>query len=256
MGLIQELADLVKKLSFFAIVYEYQQGLYFSKGIVVEKRLKRIKPEKEKKLEAEERELIKEMGGYSAFLPFRRPELSEDKKSLYRLSRITGLPLHKDRFSKILQPGFYFNIPVLDDIIRASQQEKPLDLGNIDVTTTDDPPVAMTLSCNLIYELRDLSRAYINVDDYEGSLRIHALSLLSKFSRGKTLKEWTNPEVISTIERQTLVELRKKATYKWGLDVSDFIMTTGVPCSMQRLSYDGQPVKIHTTSIPLESPIL
>lgn len=267
MGFIREFFDLVSKLKFHEIVYEYQQGLYFRNGRVVEKRSKRLKEEERKKISAEERKLIKELG-YSAFLPFRRswlelyerpglhespesPESPKKPKQLsesYRLSRLTGLPLHKDRFSKILRPGFYLHLPFLEEIVKDSKQERILNLGNITVPASDEGndggDKTILVSCNLRYELKDLYRAYTAVHDYEASLKDHTLSILAKYSRGKKWEEWKTPKVVEDLEIQVLKGLREVVTEKWGLRIHKIYITDNVSCTVHRLTHDGQPLSI------------
>jgi hypothetical protein len=62
MGLIQELVDLVSKLTFVAIVHEYEQGLYFRSGVVIEKATKGLKAGDLAQTKAEEKKIQSEIG--------------------------------------------------------------------------------------------------------------------------------------------------------------------------------------------------
>lgn len=113
-------------------------------GIVKEKPLKNLAEKDKVRIEEEEKDFLSLMG-WTAFLPFRRPKLPED----FRRSWYTGKPLHKDRFDRILQPGMYFHLPVLDEIVAESKQERVYNLGNITVPTTDEDSRSMQISCDL-----------------------------------------------------------------------------------------------------------
>ncbi len=237
MGWVQEIMDLIGKLKFHEIVYEFHQALYFRNGVALEKRNRWLDDETRRSCEAQERSLVKVMG-YSAFLPFRRPKLPEE----FVQSGYNGFPVHKDRFSKVLRPGFYLHLPIIDDIVTQSKQEKVLNLGNITVPTTDNESKVVVVSCNLRYEMHDFYKAYTAVHDYEDSLKDHTLSILAKHSRGKAYSEWKDTDVVSELEEKVLADLREVVTEKWGLEVHKVYITDNVKCTMQRMLHEGPPV--------------
>ncbi len=242
MGVVQELSDLVTHfLKCYDIVHQYEQGLYIHKGIITERCKKKLEPEDKERIEAQEREL-RGIFGYRAFSPFRRPKLPEE----FRQSKITGLPLHRDRYSKILQPGVYFFFPLTDEIVRRSIQEMVLNLGNITVPTSDQEFRSMLVSCNLRCELDDLYLGFNKVHDYEASLKDHTLSILAKYSRGKTSDEWKTPSVIEEIERNVSEELQETAR-GWGLTVHKVYITSQVPATVQLLTHEGLAVQANLT---------
>lgn len=240
MGWIQELADLFGKLSFFDIVYEYQQGLLFNKGICQDVFIRRSKKELEE-IVAEERKVIHDSGGYID-LVFRRkkPIFPEG----YRRNNITGLPRHQKRFKtdKVLRPGLYFHLPIVEDIKIYSKQEKVLSLENISVPTTEADSRAVVISCNIRYELLNFYKAFTAVHDYERSLRDYTLAILAKFSRGKTYEDWKKPETIEKLEDDVLRDVRKLVTDKWGLTVHKIYITDNVACTIQKVLYEGKPL--------------
>jgi len=234
MSWILELVELIGKLKFHEIVYEFQQGIYLRNGRVLDTKKRKLTEEEKVHVESLESKLIDEYG-LSSFLPFRRPKLPAD----YKTSWVTGLPLHKDRFSKILRRGFYLHIPFIDDIIKDSKQERVLNLANISVPTADKESKVVMVSCNIRYELEDLYKAYTAVHDYEVSLKDYTLSILAKHSRGKSFDEWRTPEVVSDLEDAVLDELRELVTEKWGLKVHKVYVTDNVACNIQRLMHEG-----------------
>ena len=222
MGLIQELVDLVGKLNFVAIVHEYEQGLYFRKGIVIERRVRGMKPAEIEEIRAEERAARKSIGGFGLVPGRRRSKLPPG----FRTTR-SGRLIHSRRFSKVLRPGIYFHLPIIEHVVTDYRQERVLNLGYESVLTLDEEPAgkAVIISCNLRYELMDLYRAYTAVYDYEESLRGHTLSILAMKSLGRKYEEWKQPATISSIEKDVVDELRKIVTEKWGLKIHQVYIT-------------------------------
>lgn len=244
MGWVKEIIDLLEQLRFHNIVHEYQQALYFRAGTVIERKVKwGNNPSDKKKLEeiiAEEKEVIKSAGGESHFI-FERPQIPE---GFYR-SRITGLPVSKKRFDKILRAGWYFKLPILDNIVIDDVQESILNLGDIQVPTNEtdikDSKVVL-LSCNLRYEVRNFYKSYTAVNDYKASLKDHTMSILAKHSRGKSYADWINLSKITELETEVIKELRKIVTDKWGLQIHNVYITNNAQCTLQKVSYEGQPL--------------
>lgn len=269
MGVIREFVDFVGKLKFHEIVYSYQQGLYWRNGKPLEIRRRGISRRERENAWHKEKALIEKMGteavpekwrgkrwlciamGYAQFLPFVRPKLPDD----FTQSFWTGLPLHESRFSKILDPGFYLHIPILDDIVTASIQERVLNLGNINVLTADaQNPTPMSISCNLRYKLLDFYKAYTAVHDYEASLKDHTLSILAKYSRGRTLSDWQDSSKIAELEEEVVKELRSVVTEGWGLKILKIYITDNVPSSTNRIVLDGQQIQLkHAANVFLDN---
>ena len=241
MGVVQELSDIVGHfLKCYEIVYQFQQGLYVDCGRVVERRKNHMEPEEKRRVEEAERGLVDALG-YKSFLPFMRPKLPDE----FRQSALTGLPVHKERYSKILQPGIYLYFPLTGHLEKESVQERVLNLGNITVPTHDEQMHAMLVSCNLRYHVEDFYLAYTKVHDFEASLKDHTLSILAKHSRGKRYEEWSEPEVVRSLEKDVLAEVRETGR-EWGLDIQAIYVTDNVPSTIQRLTHDGVPVVVQT----------
>jgi len=240
MGWISEIFDQVGKLSFFTIVNEYEQGLYFRKGVAIERPVK-FHGEALEEILNEEKKIIKNNGGYISLM---RAHFFEKKKPVFPeeyKKDIFGLPKHSKRFKKdkVLQAGFYFNIPIIDKIITDFQQEKVLNLGNINVPTIDEDSKGVIVSCNIRYELLNFYKAYTSVFDYEASLKDYTLAILAKNSRGKTYSEWKDKDKIKDIEEKIEEDLRGLVTNKWGLKIHKIYITDNVSSDVHRLMHEG-----------------
>lgn len=227
-------------MNFYRMVYEYQQGLYFRTGRALFRRTRGLSREEELNAWRKEKEAIERMGR-AKFLPFRRPKLPEG----FHRDWVTGLPLHESRLSKVLKPGLYFHVPIVEDIVVDSIQERVLNLGNITVLTSDDGNAKpISVSCNMRYRVVDFYRAYTAVHDYEESLKDYTLSMLAKYSRGKTMKKWQDARTIREIEKKVEVGVRKLVTEQWGLDIYKVYITDNVPSDSHRIVLDGQPINL------------
>lgn len=222
MGLIQELAELVGKLNFVDIVHEYEQGLYFRGGVVIEKRVRGVKAAELAAVVAEEQRAQGAVGRAGMIFGRRTDSLADGFRQTW-----SGRILHPRRFSKVLRPGVYFHLPFIEHIVTDSRQERVLNLGYISVLTTDPGAEckAVVISCNLRYEVMNLYRAYTAVYDYEASLRYHTQSILAQKSLGKRYDEWQQPPTVVALEKQVIEELRKIATEKWGLKIHQVYIT-------------------------------
>jgi len=222
MGLIQELADLLGKISFVTVVHEYEQGLYFRKGISIEKPIRKLRGEDLAEIERQELEVRKKMGHFGGFFIPRRTALPPGYRRTW-----TGRLRHPHRFSRILRAGVYFYFPLIEHIVTDYKQERILDIGYVSVLTSDPEPESkvVIVSCNLRFEMMDFYRAYTAVYDYEVSLRYHTLSILAQKAVGKKFEDWKKPETIAEIEKKAVEELRKLVTEKWGIKVHQIYVT-------------------------------
>ncbi|MCX8147566.1 MAG: hypothetical protein N3D84_03805 [Candidatus Woesearchaeota archaeon] len=98
MGFVQELADFISKFSFYKVVYEFEQGLHFRGGKVIERRVKNIKKEALEEILKGEKEVAEKAVGDNVFLgllyytvPFVRPKIPDD----FERSIVSGIPYHK-----------------------------------------------------------------------------------------------------------------------------------------------------------------
>jgi len=222
MGLIQDLTDLLGKISFVTIVHEYEQGLYFRRGVSIEKPIRRLKADDLAEIEVLERAVREESGRFKAFLSIGKAEPPAGFRRSW-----TGRLRHQRRFSKVLRAGVYFHLPLLEHIVTDYKQERVLDLGYVSVLTSDPEPESkvVMVSCNLRFEMMDFYRAYTAVYDYEVSLRYHTLSILARKSLGMKFDDWKMPATIIELEKKVVEELRKLVTEKWGIKVHQVYVT-------------------------------
>jgi hypothetical protein len=248
MGVLQEFVDLVSKLNFVTIVHEYEQGLYFRNGIALERPVKGITPRDLLEIKTEEQKIAKQLGIKRFFKKGKEVKLPEGFK-IHWTGRILNIP---KRYHKVLRPGLYFHLPIIEHIVTDYKQERVLNLGYISVLTSDAEPdsKAIVISCNLRYEIMDLYRAYTAVYDYEASLRSHTLSILAMKSLGRNYSDWKNPKTISSLERDVLEELRKIVTDKWGLKIHQIYITDVTDAVIYKFVSNDSGLPSHFVTLP------
>lgn len=224
MGWVQEIKDILEKLKFAEIIDEGQVGIYLHNGEVIPRKIKWKRKDLEE-IASEEKQVIKDAGGYSSFMPFlKRPKLPEG----YGFSKLTGLPVHPKRYKtdKDLAPGLYFLWPLIDSIYADHNQERAIfskPENMVIVPTTDKMNIG--LGYVMIQKIEDYYRAYSKGDDYEDLLRVQASSIVAKLSSGKSSQEWLAPQLYKEIADSTLEKLRKFTNNRWGIGVSEFALT-------------------------------
>jgi hypothetical protein len=164
-------------------------------------------------------------------VPFTRPSLPPG----YVRSFWTGLPIGPKRLKKdkVLRAGIYFRVPLLDEVIKRSAQEVPLDLGFVNIPITgnngDLLPFTFSLSCNITYQVSNLEKAYKVVHDYEKSLGIITLGILASEAREKEVDNLTQRDVIKELEKKVLEEVKDEVGEDWGLRVTKVVITDNAP---------------------------
>jgi len=77
MGIIQEFVDLVSKLNFVTIVHEYEQGIYFRKGTVIQQPVRGLKSRDLVEIKAEEEKVARQLGVKRFFRTITTSDLPE-----------------------------------------------------------------------------------------------------------------------------------------------------------------------------------
>jgi regulator of protease activity HflC (stomatin/prohibitin superfamily) len=240
MSFVQEFWDIVSKLTFFKIVNEYERGVMFRNGSAIELR-KRIGKDEQKRIREEE-------GVYRQTKRTLLEVIKDVEKPLpkeWHKGIITGKPRHPRRYekSKELNAGLYFFLPVLYRVETLPTKSVVLDLRNISIPTTDpDPEKSIILaSCNIQYKIVDVYKAYAQVHNYENSYKINALSVLTKFTRGKEFEFWKDKDKIEDLEKVVREEMNKMPKDKWGISTEKFVITDTVPHKIVRYFHENIP---------------
>jgi hypothetical protein len=263
MAWAQEIIDFILKLKPWTTIDEYQTGLYFVLGKVVERRI----PEKklieilERKKASMRADKIKVDDKYKSLgiEDIKRKEREEN--IVYKKSKIVpqgwykkGKKIeHPERYSKNIPYGIYFHLPEVLDISRVVGipcREVVKDLKFVSTIIKSESidnlveknnsssvikQVPLIISAFVRYEIEDGYKVFTNVQDWEHSYHSKALLLLSKQVRDSTISDWSNKKYIEDIELKVKNSLNgADIRDKWGIWTSEVGITDAVPHTFKR----------------------
>lgn len=129
-----------------------------------------------------------------------------------------GVKLRFGKFQKVLDPGFYWIIPFVDDVEACVHVTTTLDLPAQSVLTKDGESIV--IKAVVKYSISDVEKFYCRVTDAIGALR--DISMGSVYDVVKTM-DWSELQEADLPALMTK-EVRKQA-FRWGMDVSRVTVT-------------------------------
>ncbi|MBI2151129.1 hypothetical protein HYU21_00170 [Candidatus Woesearchaeota archaeon] len=198
-------------------------------------------------LDAEEKELIRRLGGRLGSLAFCNHFYKPELPKKFRYDGLCSAPKHKERFDEHLPPGVYFFRPFVDHLLKVPKNIKGLNGGNIVVLTMDDNHRTVLVSCNLRYRIINLKKWYMFVDDHEKDLSEQSVSVLNACCRGKTFQQWKCPKFIQDLASDVKKKFTNGVRDEWGISILDVYITHGVPCNVNLVTHDVQTLPISNT---------
>ena len=123
-----------------------------------------------------------------------------------------GVKLRFGRFQGILEPGFHWIWPLVDDVEHCVHVTTTMDLPAQSVLTSDGESIV--IKCVVKYSITDVEKFYCKVTDAVGALR--DISMGSVYDVVKTM-DW---DTIRQADLPSLMtkEVRKQA-FRWGITV-------------------------------------
>lgn len=88
-----------------------------------------------------------------------------------------GLHLRLGRVRRVLTPGWYFIMPVLDSVLTANVTRRPLDVGPLPLTTRDG--VNVTAAAVVTYEVEDVEAFLTRCEDAKEAVHDSASGALA-----------------------------------------------------------------------------
>ena len=263
MAWAQEIIDFILKLKPWTTIDEYQTGLYFVLGKVIERRI----PEKklieilERKKASMRADRIKVDDKYKSLGIEDIKRMETEENTLYQKTRMVpqgwrerrNRVEHPERYNKNIPYGIYFHLPEVLDISRVVnlpcrevvkdlkyvstlvKSESINDLVHENNQSKYDGSVPLVISAFVRYEIEDGYKVFTNVQDWEHSYHSKALLLLSKQVRGSSISDWSNKNFIEDIETKVKNSLNgAEIRDKWGIWTSEVGITDAVPHDFRR----------------------
>lgn len=132
---------------------------------------------------------------------------------------------------KELTPGLYMFVPFFGSIYIEQVKPDIIRLYKQDVTTKDG--IGLKISANVRYEIKDLLKCVVNVQDHKDNLSDEARTALSKVVREKTYNELLSEQKqIESDIRGTIADVVNEWGIKvWRVSIVDLIKTRSISLS-------------------------
>jgi regulator of protease activity HflC (stomatin/prohibitin superfamily) len=150
-----------------------------------------------------------------------------------------GLVLRAGKIHRSVEPGLVFFCPFLDEVVRHSVREDPLDLQVCTRETLDGKPYSV--SAALTYCVVNLRKLYEAAGDHEGVVSKVAAGHLGRYIAQVTSSDLRSADIDATTLRSLNRELRR-----YGLRVQRFYITDCVQTRAYRHYVDGCEIGVST----------
>lgn len=126
-----------------------------------------------------------------------------------------GVVLRLGRYSRSLEPGIHFIIPVFETIQKIDMRVRVENVENQDIITKDSVPV--TLNAVVYYQAVNAQKALLEVEDYRRATWTLAQTILRSNLGAHTMQEMlTEQKKLDDLLRKEL----DQATEPWGIKVT------------------------------------
>ena len=150
-----------------------------------------------------------------------------------------GVKFHKGIDKALLGPGLHWFLPFLQSIEVASVVDDVITLPTQSLTTSDDKHISFCM--NVEYEIHDLRAMWIEVQDFQHSLKNLAMNHLAARVRELSWKELRESQ--SELEKSMKGTLTTKVK-KWGVTVLSVGIVDLVETQTYRIFGDGSGVPL------------
>lgn len=146
----------------------------------------------------------------------------------------TAIVQRLGKATRVLEPGLNIIIPFLDTVLVETMREQLLEIDPQNAITSDSVPIKVDTVVS--WQIRDIKRAYYEVEDLEESLRQLVFTSLRN-----EIGQLTLQEVVSLQNQinEKLLDQVDKATQNWGVkvirvEVQDIILSDTIRDSLER----------------------
>lgn len=126
-----------------------------------------------------------------------------------------GIVLRLGRYTRSLEPGVRFVIPIIDQVRKVDMRIRVKDVENQDIITKDSVPV--TINAVVYFQVVNAQKALLDVENYSKATSTVAQTILRSNLGSHTMKEMLTEQ--KKLDDLLRVEL-DKATEPWGIKVT------------------------------------
>lgn len=130
-----------------------------------------------------------------------------------------GIRISFGKFNKSITAGWFWYIPLFQKIVWMEIQTQVVDLRGQSVRTEDGQSVIV--SGAIQYSIKDIYKAFFNVQDIDKSLETLALGIILEFVNNRTLDEC---EKVEELKKEILKGIRE-AAQGWGVKIERIYIT-------------------------------
>ena len=142
-----------------------------------------------------------------------------------------GIKFTKGKFSKIMNPGWNFVLPIFQSYKKVDIRTRAVDVPEQDAITKDN--VSVRINAVIYYKIFDASKAILAVENFN-----YAVSQLAQTTMRNAVGEVNLDELLSERETisQKICEIIDKATDPWGIKVENVeLKDVALPEEMKRV---------------------
>ena len=141
-----------------------------------------------------------------------------------------GVRTRCGRYHSTLDAGFYWQWPIIDEIVTLDVMPQIVDLRSQNVTSSDGKPIM--ISGAIRYSISNVNKAYYHVQDIDVTLCNLVLTEIAKYASSKLMKDI---DIIS-LGRDIGDTISDEVESKWGITLTDVTMTDISPCRVISLT--------------------
>ena len=142
-----------------------------------------------------------------------------------------GIKFNRGKFSKIMNPGWNFVIPIFQSYKKVDIRTKAVDVPAQDAITKDN--VSIKINAVIYYKIFDASKAILAVENY-----FYAIEQLAQTTMRNAVGAVTLDELLSEREKISveICGIIDKLTDPWGIEVENVeLKDVALPEEMQRV---------------------
>ncbi len=150
------------------------------------------------------------------------------KPIIFILQYKEGVMLRAGKFNRILQPGWHFRIPFVDDYLVENVKLDTMQITEVNITTLDGKTV--TIGCEFELYIVDIYAALIDTNDWRSNLHDMCQGILSE-----NLEDLNWEEIKKKTTKNSISKKIEAKASEMGIATSNFNFTNKAMSSVYKL---------------------
>jgi regulator of protease activity HflC (stomatin/prohibitin superfamily) len=124
----------------------------------------------------------------------------------------------------VIEPGFLFLIPRVDNLVRRHVRQQTIELNEQEVILKDN--TIWVVSAVVFFRVKDIYKALFEIDDLDGGVRNLCMGELRTVLQH--LPKYDDIKEIDAVSRALMESVARRAD-EWGIQIIDFRLTNCMP---------------------------